>query len=323
MVARAQTPKDERSAVADGGGGHAARVAPGRGLSPASVLALQARAGNRATGRFLQRAIIAIDGNDDPPASKRATRACLWNLQHTKQGKDFADGGARGAVAGPAKVKRLRYDMSNLVAGDDESIYLLAHGSRYSASIAGMDPATLAAWLRRRFSKRSRFTGKIKLVSCHSGADKSHRRVGDEAKGVYPFDRSYAEELALALAPRSRRDRFRPSSVQGIVGIGWVDEYTGSITAINKEKYDQAMSEMDTNSDVGALAAAGKRANPFTEQADPAKRGLALRAEFGTPVHVDVSHPGHRDDSADPAALHFGKGRWGKRTFEVGSGDEL
>ncbi len=29
------------------------------------------------------------------------------------------------------------------------------------------------------------------------------------------------------------------------------------------------------------------------------------------------------DDSVAPAALHFGKGVWGKRTFEVGSGDEL
>jgi hypothetical protein len=323
MVARAQMPKDERSAVTGGGGGAAARVAAGRGLSPAGVLALQAAAGNRATGRALQRAIIAIDGNDDSAASKRATRACLWNLQNTKKGKDFADGGARGAVAGPAKVKRLRYDMSNLVAADDESIYLLAHGSRYSASIAGMDPATLAAWLRRRFSKRPSFTGKIKLVSCHSGAEKRHRKPGDAEKDVYPFDRSYAQELALALAPRRRSDKFRPSSVQGIVGIGWVDEFTGSITAINKEKYDKAMSEMDTNSDVGALAAAGKRANPFTEQGDARLRGLELRAEFGTPVHVDVSHPGHRDDSADPAALHFGKGFWGKRTFEVGSGDEL
>jgi hypothetical protein len=295
---------------------------PGRGLSPASVLALQATAGNRATTRRLQRAIVAIDGDNDSAASKRATQACLWNLRYTKKGKEFADGGARGQVAGPAKRRRLRYDMSNLLASDSESLYVLAHGSRYEASIAGMDPTEMAAWLRRRFAKR-RFTGKVKLVSCHSGADKSHRRPGDEGKGIYPFDRAYAQELAQALAPRSRKDKFRPSSVQGIVGIGWVDEFTGSITAINKEAYDRAMAQMDTNSDVGALAAAGKRANPFTERADPALRGQELRAEFGTPVHVDVHHPGHRDDSADPAALHFGKGHWGKRTFEVGTGDEL
>ncbi len=111
--------------------------------------------------------------------------------------------------------------------------------------------------------------------------------------------------------------------MQGIVGIGWVDEFTGSITAINKELYDKATAGMATNSDVGALAAAGKKANPFTETADPMTRGLKLRAEFGTPVHADVTHPGYHDDSVAPAALHFGKGQWGKRTFEVGSGDEL
>jgi hypothetical protein len=213
--------------------------------------------------------------------------------------------------------------MSRLLGSDDESIYVLAHGSRYDSSIADMEPEHLAAWLRARFRRRRRFTGKIKLVSCHSGADRSNQRAGDAAKGVYEFDRSYAQALAIALAPRSDTDRFRPSSVQGIVGIGWVDEFTGSITAINKEAYDLATAGMATNSDVGALAAAGKKANPFTETTDPMTRGLELRAEFGTPVHVDVHHPGYRDDSAAPAALHFGKGQWGKRTFEVGTGDEL
>ena len=126
----------------------------------------------------------------------------------------------------------------------------------------------------------------------------------------------------MALKPR-RNDTFRPSSVQGIVGIGWVDEFTGSITAINKEKYDAAMKKMSTNSDVGAVATA-TRPNPFTEMVDdPMGRGVEMRAEFGTPVHVDVNDAGYRDDSADPAGFHFGKGHWGKRTFEVGSGDEL
>lgn len=322
MLARAQSPGRASPATA-GRAGAGARALPGRGLSPASVLALQAAAGNRATARRLQRAIIAIDGDDDEAFHKRATRACLWNLQHTKKGKDFADGGARGKVAGPATRRKLRYDMSGLIASSRESIYMLAHGSRYEATIAGMAPAEMAEWLRRRFRKR-RFTGKIKLVSCHSGAEKAHRRPGDAERKVpvYPFDRSYAESLAIALTPNPG-ERFRPSSVQGIVGVGWVDEFTGSITAINKEAYDTALKEMDTNSDVGSLAAAGKRPNPFTEQADPHKRGLELRAEFGTPVHVDVKHPGYRDDSAAPAALHFGKGFWGKRTFEVGSGEEL
>ena len=300
-----------------------AAAVPRRDLSPAGVLALQSAAGNRATTRYLQRAIVAIDGDGDTDAMKRATHACLWNLRHTKKGKDFKDGGARGALEGPAKRAALKDDMSKLLASDDESIYVLAHGSRYSSDIAGMSPTQLAAWLRARFAKRPRFTGKIKLVSCHSGADRRNEQAGDARKGVYQFDRSYAQQLAIALAPRSDTDGFRPSSVQGIVGIGWVDEFTGSITAINKELYDKASAGMATNSDVGALAAAGKKANPFTETADPMTRGLELRAEFGTPVHADVKYPGYHDDSVAPAALHFGKGVWGKRTFEVGSGDEL
>ncbi len=295
-------------------------VARGHGLSRAGVLALQRTAGNRATTRMLQRAIVAIDGDNDGDASKRATQACLWNLRHTKQGKDFADGGARGKVAGPATRGKLPRDLSALLDADGESIYILAHGSRYQSDIADMAPEDMASFLRHRFRRRP-FTGKIKLVSCHSGADLGNARPGDAEKGIYQFDRSYAQQLAMALKPR-RKDTFRPSSVQGIVGIGWVDEFTGSITAINKEKYDAAMKKMAQNSDVGS-AATGAKANPFTEIADPMTRGLEMRAEFGTPVHVDITNPGYRDDSADPAGFHFGKGKWGKRTVEVGTGDEL
>jgi hypothetical protein len=318
MFARAQPGIEGRAAKASqpAAAGAARRGGPSR----AGLLALQRSAGNRATTLVVQRAIVAVDGDTDADASKRATAACLWNLQHTKRGKAFDDGGARGKVAGPAKRADLPSDLSGLLATDDESIYVLAHGSRYSASIGGMDAATMAAWLKSKFSGRN-FTGKIKLVSCHSGADRTNQRPGDAAKGVYNFDRSYAQALAIALAP-SDKDTFRPTSVQGVVGIGWVDEFTGAITAINKEKYDAAMSTMASNSDVGALKSSGKKANPFTEQGDPFKRGLELRAEFGTPVHVDVTHPGHRDDSSDPAGLHFGKGKWGKRTFAVGTGDE-
>ena len=318
MHAWAKSPQAMPPATTAGVAAHGA--AAGYGLSRAGVLALQRTAGNRATTRVLQRAIVAIDGDNDADASKRATQACLWNLRHTKRGKDFADGGARGAVAGPATRGALPRDLSGLLGSDGESIYILAHGSRYDSDIADMDPDTMAAFLRHRFRSR-RFTGKIKLVSCHSGADLGNARPGDAEKGVYQFDRSYAQQLALALKPRGK-DTFRPSSVQGIVGIGWVDEFTGSITAINKEKYDAAMKKMAQNSDVGSSVTCAK-ANPFTEIADPLTRGLEMRAEFGTPVHVDVNDPGYRDDSADPAGFHFGKGKWGKRTFEVGTGDEL
>jgi hypothetical protein len=227
---------------------------------------------------------------------------------------------ARGKVAGPATRSALPKDLSTLLATDGETIYILAHGSRYDSSVGDMDPETMASFLRHRFRRRD-FTGKIKLVSCHSGADLGNARPGDAEKGVYQFPRSYAQQLAMALKPR-RKDTFRPSSVQGIVGIGWVDEFTGSLTGINKEKYDAATKKYAANSDVGSVGG-GAGANPFTDIADPATRGAALRAEFGTPVHVDINDVGYRDDSADPAALHFGKGQWGKRTFAVGTGAEL
>jgi hypothetical protein len=294
---------------------------PRAAAAPGAVLALQRSAGNRATTQLIQRAIVAIDGDKDPDASKRATVACLYNLRYKKSGKDFIDGGARGKVAGPATRGALPADLGPLLASDSESIYVLAHGSRYSSSVGDMDPGAMATFLRQRFGSRP-FTGKIKLVSCHSGADLGNALAGDAAKRVYQFPKSYAEQLAIALTPKDANDTFRPSTVQGVVGIGWVDELTGSITAINKEKYDAASKKFAQNSDVGALAS-GKSPNPFTEMPDAGPRGAALRAEFGDPVHVEVGHAGYRDDTADPAALHFGKGKWGKRTFAVGSGAEL
>jgi hypothetical protein len=88
--------EDEPTGV---GAGRASSAVPAMGFSPASVLALQRTAGNRATRQYLQRMIVAIDGDTDEAPSKRATRACLWNLRYKKGGADFVDGGARGAVA--------------------------------------------------------------------------------------------------------------------------------------------------------------------------------------------------------------------------------
>jgi len=292
------------------------------------VLALQRTAGNRATRQYLQRMIVAIDGDTDEAPSKRATRACLWNLRHKKGGADFVDGGARGAVAGPAIRSKLAFHMRPLLASDSETIYVLAHGSRYTASIGGMSPTEMAQWLRDRFSHRDvwglgwlgvtrtldmPFTGKIKLVSCHSAADSRHRLATDTAK-IYPFSRSYAEALARALAPTSPTDPFRPSSVQGINGIGWVDELSGAIAAIDKGTYDAATATMSDNSDVGALPTAGTTANPFTGESDPALRGAAIHAVFGKPVEAKVDSKG---------GLRTGKGEWGKRRFAVGTGVEV
>jgi hypothetical protein len=301
---------------------------PGRGLSPASVLALQRAAGNRATGQYLARMIVAVDGDTDGPPSKRATRACLWNLQHKKDGGTFVDGGARGAVAGPAVRKKLAYQMRPMLASNSETIYVLAHGSRYSASIGDMSPKQMAQWLRLRFAYEhiwglgwlgvtktpdAPFTGKIKLVSCHSAAEDRHRMPTDKST-IYPFSTSYAQELAKELTPTGPTDLFRPTSVQGINGIGWVDEVSGAITAIDKSKYDAATALMSDNSDVGALPTKGTTANPFTSEADATKRGSAIHAVFGAPVEAKVDTTG---------GLRTGKGEWGKRRFDVGTGAEV
>jgi hypothetical protein len=143
-----------------------------------------------------------------------------------------------------------------------------------------------------------------------------HARVqtGAAPTPSHPFNRSYAEALARALAPTSPNDPFQPSSVQGINGIGWVDEISGAITAIDKGKYDAASATMSDNSDVGAPPAAGTTANPFTGESNPLLRGTAIHAVFGAPVEAKVDSKG---------GLRTGKGEWGKRRFAVGTGAEL
>ena len=289
-------------------------ILPAQALDPGK--AVPDRSSPQVTNRCVQRAIVAIDGDTDTAHHKRATRNCLWNLQHKKKGQLYQSSDARGEVAGPETLGNLPADLSGLINNKDESIYLLAHGSRYSASIAGMDPKSLARWIRSHFCNAT-FTGTIKLVSCHSGADRSHQSPKDVKSHVYDFPRSYAEELARELAPGSQ-DTFQPSSVLGIVGVGWVDEISGSITAINKEAYDAALKKMSTNSDVGSASGSGNQPNPFTELSDPDARGKAIHAEFGQPVQVNVHKQGYQDDTNNPQPLHIGKGKWGKRAFGVG-----
>ena len=120
---------------------------------------------------------------------------------------------------------------------------------------------------------------------------------------------------------------FQPRSVLGIAGIGWVDEFSGRLTAIDKDSYDLAMSHMKSNSDVGSTAV-GKSTNPFTDEAHPLLRGLELRAWFGRPREAHVPLTKSRNDRTPggdrlPNAMAQGKGFRGKRTFEVGTGAEL
>ena len=324
-------------------------------MSPASALAIQRSAGNAALTRMLQRAVIAVDGKGEGnpgSAPGRATRACLWNLTHHKRSKDkttignFA-GDARGKVAGPAELSALAIG-PGLLGAETESLYVLAHGSRYSPSIGGMTPHDMADWLKAGFAS-VKFSGKVKLVSCHSASDSSHRKSGDPANVYnFPGDRSYAQELATLLAPSSTTDPFRPVSVQGITGIGWVDETTGRLTKIDKNVYDAATKYMASNSDVGSKAGKGKAVNPFTDVADPAKRATLLTQWFGDPKEADapVPAPAPETDVLSSVRAFFtslfetsvpktpagttresgftvGKGHTGKRTFTVGSGSEI
>ncbi len=321
-------------------------------MSPASALAVQRSAGNAALTRMLQRAVIAVDGageGDPGSAPGRATRACLRNLTHHKRSKDkstvgnFGGGDARGKVAGPAELSALAIGPGLLVS-ETESLYILAHGSRSSPSIGGMTPAQMAAWLKSGFAG-TKFRGKVKLVSCHSASDSSHRKSGDPSNVYnFPSDRSYAQELARLLAPSSTADPFQPVSVQGITGIGWVDETTGRLTKIDKNIYDAATKYMASNSDVGALASTGKHVNPFTNVSDPTKRANLLNQWFGAPKEAnapapetdvlssvrafftslfETSVPKTPAGTTRESGFVVGKGHTGKRTFNVGSGTEI
>jgi hypothetical protein len=324
-------------------------------MSPTSALAIQRGAGNEALCRMLgrparqslQRAVIAIDGKgegDPNSAPGRATRACLWNLTQHKRSKDkstignFGGGDARGKVAGPAELPTLVIG-PGFLGSENESLYILAHGSRYAPSIGDLTPAQMAAWLKTAFAG-VKFRGKIKLVSCHSASDSSHRKSGDKPNVYnFPGDRSYAQHLATLLAPTSKTDPFRPTSVQGITGIGWVDETTGRLTKVDKNIYDAAVAHMGSNSDVGGLAL-GKFLNPFTDMPDPAKRGATLRDWFGAPEEAsevgvlssvrafftslfETAVPKTPAGTTRESGFVVGKGHTGKRTFAVGSGAEL
>ena len=241
-------------------------------------------------------------------------------------------------MAGPAELSALAIG-PGLLGSETESLYILAHGSRYSPSIGGMTPKQMADWLKAGFAG-VKFRGKVKLVSCHSASDSSHRKTGDPANVYnFPSDRSYAQELARLLAPSSKTDPFQPATVQGITGIGWVDETTGRLTKIDKNIYDAATKHMASNSDVGALAGAGKFVNPFTDVSDPTARATAMRQWFGDPKEAETdvvssvrafftglfesSVPKTPAGTTRETGFTVGKGHTGKRTFTVGSGKEI
>ena len=261
----------------------------------------------------LQRAIIAIDGPGEggppaPDASGRATRACLWNLQHRKGG-GYRPGDARGKVAGPAELESITIP-ANFFARSTESLYILGHGTPSLMTIADTDlddlAAMLRAWIEPQLEKEDAyFLGDVKLVSCVSATEETAYSGGRM--------KSMAERLAIALGPVGDA-RFRPQAVHGIVGIGWVDEVSGRIMSVDLDPFLEAYDEW------GATIL-----NPFQNFRDPLTRSQQVRAWFGTPLGpAGVPQP-HTTPTGRTGldALHLGKSARGKRRFEVGSGAEI
>jgi hypothetical protein len=173
----------------------------------------------RAAQPVLQRAIIAIDGPNDNAAARASTRSCLTNLQQK----------ARGNVAGPDVL-------ANIVQGPAlgspaETLYVLGHGSR-SGTVAGLAPDAMAARLRAWYAGQP-YTGAIKLVACHSAWTGTELLANG---GQITAAQSYADRLARRFAGHPSRT-FRPSAVQGLLGIGWVRPDTGKQLSIDTPDY--------------------------------------------------------------------------------------
>ena len=176
----------------------------------------------RATQPVLQRAIIAIDGPTDNAAAKNSTRACVANLQ-AKAG--------RGNVAGPDLLANLAPAPGPALGSPNETLYVLGHGSRFG-TVAGVAPDAMAQQLKDWYAGQA-YTGEIRLVACHSAW------TGTETTNtgaLVPITRSYADRVAQRFADSPSRT-FRPSSVQGLLGIGWVRPDTGKQISIDVPEY--------------------------------------------------------------------------------------
>lgn len=196
---------------------------------------------------LLQRAVIAIDGPTDKAPARKITRNCLANLTQS---------GGRGAAAGPGAVKKIKPPK----LAQNESLYILGHGN--TDEIGDLDPDALGTWILKWYGKRP-YRGKIKLVACSSG-------IAPDLGAA-----SYAERLSVHLRDNATT-KFHPASVDGVLGIAWVDEKLDKIVAIDDDAYEYAESH---GTDVeGAFALK-----------DPRQRRKALKGIFGKPNDVGSS----------------------------------
>ena len=307
----AHHPRSERCVAA----AHPAERAADLAATPASLLALQRTAGNRAATAVakqqLQRAVIAIDGATDTAGQKRATRACLENLTTRKGARAYPGGNARGRLEGPKVIGSIAIG-ADLLARESEDLYILGHGGADLQTVAGLTPTQLATrirqWLAPMIATGKVFVGDIKLVACLSAAGSSPWSGG----AVTP----YAQALARALAPLNADDPIQPKFVTGIVGVGWVDETTGKQLSVDLGQYTAGPM---TWAPSAAEATPGQRVDPFQAGDDRATRQAGIHAWFGAPVLVPVASGA---GGAVPGLVH-GKGPTGKRKFQVGAGTEI
>jgi hypothetical protein len=208
----------------------------------ARVVAERAPATTRAGGPLLQRAIIAIDGSKDSDVAKGITRNCLANLLTRPQ---------RGASDGPAEIDQIVPPP----LARKESLYILGHGN--PAQIGDSSPEALGAEILAWYGTTA-YRGKVKLVACSSGVQPN------------PMTSSYAERLNNYFAA-NHTATFRPTSVDGVLGVAWVHDDSSRIVAIDDPKYD----EHEKNNPGSVEQAFGKSSS--------SERGEALETLFGVP----------------------------------------
>lgn len=202
----------------------------------------------RAPHAILQRAIIAIDGPTDTALQKNATANCLDNLKAR---------GTRGKSEGPKDLASINPPK----LGKAETLYILAHGAPDSSmsiadTVGDLDPNQMGAQILTWYGTQ-RYSGKVKLVACISAASSVAKPT------------SYANSLRDWFAVNAT-GKFRPTSVDGIIGVGWVDETTSKQQSIDLATYltadgsvfgekNKATRDAGITRELGALGGPGSR----------------------------------------------------------------
>jgi hypothetical protein len=190
---------------------------------------------------MLQRSVITIDSPNDDHVARLATRNCHENLTTVKNNQRYPGRNARGRSIiitygdGPVFDRIPPKDF----ASGDQTIYILGHGSAERGTLSDLTPGELAAALRDWFGDVP-FRGKIKLVSCttaraddYDAANQPTQAFAGTAMAGIPF----VNVMATALKVKLTGTVFRPQSVDGVVGICWVDEQTGEILSLDLWQY--------------------------------------------------------------------------------------